>query len=610
MTIRWRVGILFVQLVLLAIGTTIVTGRPIVGETWFFAGLFAVVINPQLLEPWYPKPQDVLANSITALVLVSLSPKHAVGVGWTYFSIFLALMALLSLLTLLAGTKRDEGRGAAIGIRANHLSRVASAAVIYSCVFWLSAVEFEPALGTDLSVLGATWASIVILGRTNWEALWAGVRRRPAPCIPEGTVGPSMLSLSSVTLPRAGTRVELRAGPISSRGLIVTRIQRPTDAWAEVFVDRSSACAALVRRPSIALRRLPDDQHEVLGSVEAGSTDRILQFTTPTQLTIGDVVVVKEGNLDVLHQIVFVEVDRSAVRGGSHLVVRARAVQIGVFNALAGRLERHRWVPRPGSAVLRPSHSDEFQGPKEWIRLGTVVGTDIPVCIDPATMCEGHLTVLGMTRMGKTTLAVRLAQQLAAERCVTVLDQSGEYVGKRNLKPFAERYDGVEGLSVLEPKPGEIPADRALAYLEWIVERAVEEYREGEPRPRVVMVDEAHRFIPEPAGLGFGAPGRESSYAFGTLVMQIRKYGISLILVSQRTAVMAKSALSQCENVIAFRQLDQTGLDYLEVFMGNEVRTLIPTLKQGQAVVFGPALSVEGPVAVQVDEPAPATDST
>src|SRR5438876_10141575 len=156
------------------------------------------------------------------------------------------------------------------------------------------------------------------------------------------------------------------------------------------------------------------------------------------------------------------------------------------------------------------------------------------------------------------------------------------------------------GLTVLEPKIGEVAANRALNFLEDLVEIAVEEYKAGDPFPRVVLIDEAHQFIPEPAGLGFSAPGRESSFKIGALLMQIRKYGISVFLISQRTAVVAKSALSQCENLIAFRSVDQTGLDYLEAVAGADIRYLLPQLRQGEALVFGPAVSADGAVAIDV----------
>jgi DNA helicase HerA-like ATPase len=116
------------------------------------------------------------------------------------------------------------------------------------------------------------------------------------------------------------------------------------------------------------------------------------------------------------------------------------------------------------------------------------------------------------------------------------------------------------------------------------------------------MMEEAHQFVPEPAGLGFGTPGRDSAYQLGVDIMQLRKYGISMILISQRTAVVAKSALSQCETMIAFRSVDQTGLDYLDQIAGGGVRNILPSLKQGEALVLGTAISSDRPVAIKVDQ--------
>lgn len=129
----------------------------------------------------------------------------------------------------------------------------------------------------------------------------------------------------------------------------------------------------------------------------------------------------------------------------------------------------------------------------------------------------------------------------------------------------------------------------------------MQEYTQGRLYRRVLVIDEAHQFIPEPTGLGFQAPGRESAYSFDITMMQIRKYGIAVILVSQRTAVVAKSALSQCENIIAFRNVDKTGLNYLEAIAGSGIRKLLPQLKQGEALVFGPAISADAAVAIEID---------
>ena len=262
------------------------------------------------------------------------------------------------------------------------------------------------------------------------------------------------------------------------------------------------------------------------------------------------------GAAHVLYQLESAMVEEMKVRGGSHLVVTASANQIGQFDPPTHRLVQHRWTPGPGAAVLAnlPPIEQAVPLPPAFHRLGCVVGTDIPVYLDLDIACEGHIVILGMTKMGKTTLAMRLATALAATRGVVILDQTGEYSSKRNVPPHV-LGQWVPGVSVHEPPNGAVGPDFAHAFVEATALAAAGEYQAGAPTPRSIMLEEAHQFIPEPAGLGFQTPGRESAYKLGVAIMQLRKYGVCMTLISQRTAVVAKSALSQCETMIAFRSV-------------------------------------------------------
>lgn len=142
--------------------------------------------------------------------------------------------------------------------------------------------------------------------------------------------------------------------------------------------------------------------------------------------------------------------------------------------------------------------------------------------------------------------------------------------------------------------------DEGLTHLKGLINKGYTEYKTGSPFPRVLVIDEAHQFVPEPALLGFGSLGRESAITFGMYAMQVRKYGITLAMISQRTAVVANTALSQCESVIAFKSVDQTGLDYLEAVLGPQARDVLPSLQPGEALVSGPAFSSDYPVAITV----------
>jgi hypothetical protein len=605
MNIRWRLVILATQLVLLGCGTWLATGRIYSGEIWFIAGLLSVVINPQLLEPFYPRPVDVLANSIIGLVLFFIVKKNIVGPGWKALASGFTISIILSAVALGLGTRKGEGILTHLGRAANVFTRPLTARVIYSAIFWLALLEFDSGMGSRFWILGGAWAVIMLISKINWQNAWAILSGAPTTAQIEGMIGPSRLLISAPTLPPLGSGLSLLKGQRRTEGILIGRVRRESDVWGQVLVPSLEDCEAIRTSSAVKIEAHVQGQSTMLGAVDIGSTENSLCFTPIQNLEMGNVVSVNrpEGGF-VLYQIASAEVGTLSAKKDSHLIVRVEANQLGYFNRDSLRLERHRWVPCPGAPVVKPSVDlgSGIEIPNEYIRLGQVIGTNLPIFLDWRAACEGHLAILGMTKMGKTSLAVRIAQTLATDRRVVVLDQTGEYIGRRRLPRYEDGCDWyVPGLCVIEAPPNQVAADFAFRFLEEVVSTAMEEYTHGNLHPRVLIIDEAHQFIPEPTGLGFNAPGRDSAYKFGITMMQIRKYGIAVVLVSQRTAVVAKSALSQCENLIAFRNVDQTGLDYLEAIAGSGVRKLLPQLKQGEAIVFGPAISTDGAVAIQID---------
>jgi len=606
MNIRWRLSVMGAQLVVLAGITFLITGKPYSNEIWFFAGLLSIVINPQLLEPYYPRPPDVIANSLIFFVLYALAPKTITGIGWNLGALIFVVALILAVIALVMGASRKEDKFSGLARFAKTMSQTASARVIYSTVFFLSVLESNPDLNDDFWRLIVAWVVIMFIGRINWQSAWSLSFRKPVFCKIEGMIGPTNIIISAPDLPHPGSQITFKMDSTEIIGSVINRIYRFDDAWGQIYVEDHKACENLLRERSILIQEHKIINTNFIGCADVGSNERKLRFYATRDLEIGHVVGVKlyDPGVFVQYQLSSAEIQRSDIKRGAHLIVRADASQLGIFRPDTLRFTRHGWVPPPGAAVMTDTIkylSSSVSVPDTWILLGDVIGTEIPIFLDCETACEGHLTILGMTKMGKTTLAVRLANTLASKRKVIILDQTGEYVNKRGMLHRREEEDwNSPGISVIEPKLGSVAPDEALGTLKTIVGIAQEEYKKGTPTPRTLIIDEAHQFLPEPTGLGFNAPGRDSAYKFGILMMQIRKFGISVILISQRTAVVAKSALSQCENIIAFRSVDQTGLDYLEAIAGSEFRSLLPQLKQGEAMVFGPAMSSEAPVAIKV----------
>jgi hypothetical protein len=559
-----------------------------------------VVISSQLLEPFYTRPGDVVANTLFGLVLYLLADKSGSPQGWHALALFLLTALVLGLLALILGAGRREGAGVRIGRSARILSEVASARVIYSTIFWLAVLgEFQPS-DQRFWTLAMTWAALLILSAVNWERALR-IRGAPEEARVEAMLGPSQLAVSGRAIPSPGGAVSLQGKRAAAQGFVITRIPYPDGVWASIHIENADRAEELFREHVVTVSTNEGPLPAFIGSVDKGSSDRELRFTATKPLEVGSTVVADDGNSRILHQIARVALDETRISGGSFLTEQVLAKQIGIFDSKKLTLKRHRWVPTPGASVLTDIEEeiDERRVHADWLLIGHVVGTRIPVYASLDALSEGHVAILGMTKMGKTTLACRLAKSLSASRRVVILDQTGEYRAKRGAPGFpgAAGWD-TPGVAVKEPPRGTIGPDYALEFIMATAQTAASEYETGDPTARTILVDEAHQFIPEPAGLAFNAPGRESAVNLGIQIMQLRKFGISMMLVSQRTAVVAKSALSQCENVIAFKSVDQTGLDYLEQVGGEGIREILSNLQQGEAVVIGPAMSSEAPVAI------------
>jgi hypothetical protein len=604
MNIRWRLSIVAIQLGILIAATFWATGKLYSAESWFAAGLLSVVISSQILEPFYSRPADVIGNVVICIFLYLTTSKQYAEPAWTAFLVFILSALILALLALWLGAGKQQGKLASIGRFAKTISSEATAVRIYSVVFWLSLIEYHHDLGESFWRIGFAWALIVIIGLVDWAKAWGILTGNRHECSIEGMIGPSRIALTASALPLPGNWIILRGNNLDAKGVVVSRIQRIDDAWGQVFIEDQGTCETLLKARNLSIEFTDNHDNNILGISDVGSTQDNLVFFPNRPLEIGNVVAIHVGNTEVLYQIDSAKIQQLDIKGGGNLQVQAQAKQIGYFDPETYRLKQYYWVPNPGTTVttsnLKPE-IDETKITSSSMLIGSILGTEIPVYLDTKLAGEGHLVILGMTKMGKTTLALRLINSLAKERIVTVLDQTGEYQKKRGLPKYTADYDNSQpGIAVFEPLATEIAADRALNYLNYVLNFARKEYETDTIKPRVLLIEEAHQFIPEPSGLGFNAPGRDSAFKFGSLMMQIRKYGICVVLISQRTAVVAKSALSQCENIIAFKSVDKTGLDYLDTVAGQDLSNMLPLLKQGEAVVFGPAFSCDVPVAIKI----------
>ena len=120
--------------------------------------------------------------------------------------------------------------------------------------------------------------------------------------------------------------------------------------------------------------------------------------------------------------------------------------------------------------------------------------------------------------------------------------------------------------------------------------------------PVALFCDEAHLFIPERSG-GDGVDDI-SVGIFERLAKEGRKYGVGLVVISQRPSEVNRTVLSQCNNVVAMRLTNGDDQSVIRRLLPDSLGgfgDLLPVLDVGEALVVGDASLL--PTRVRVGEP-------
>jgi DNA helicase HerA-like ATPase len=126
----------------------------------------------------------------------------------------------------------------------------------------------------------------------------------------------------------------------------------------------------------------------------------------------------------------------------------------------------------------------------------------------------------------------------------------------------------------------------------------------GRQQPLLIVLDEAHRFVPE----------GESSSAHRTLSMiakEGRKYGTGLMLVTQRPSEIDSAVLSQCGSLIALRITNSSDRSKVSAAIPDDLGGLIeqlPSLRTGEGIFLGEVMPIPSRVRVRKAKKKPVGD--
>lgn len=125
----------------------------------------------------------------------------------------------------------------------------------------------------------------------------------------------------------------------------------------------------------------------------------------------------------------------------------------------------------------------------------------------------------------------------------------------------------------------------------------------GRPQPVLLVLEEAHRYLGEKAAAS-------TQDAASRIAREGRKYGVGLMLVSQRPSELPDTALSQCGTLIALRLTNTPDKGRIHAALPDAIdgfAASLPSLRTGEAIVSGEAVAL--PARVLVDRPSPMPQS-
>lgn len=194
---------------------------------------------------------------------------------------------------------------------------------------------------------------------------------------------------------------------------------------------------------------------------------------------------------------------------------------------------------------------------------------------------------------------------------------------ERQLDLFVERFLGLKRQGLIKgrkkfQKFAQIvildmneAADEAVEVASAVMARLIfDRLRKAEPRNRFpvnLVLEEAHRYIAErPSGHAIDA-----TRIFERAAKEGRKYGLFLMVASQRPSELSKTVLSQCSNFVVHRIQNPDDLLHIRQmtpFVSESVMKRLPSLPKQHALIFGNAVNLPTTFRVRDVNPKPKSD--
>lgn len=206
---------------------------------------------------------------------------------------------------------------------------------------------------------------------------------------------------------------------------------------------------------------------------------------------------------------------------------------------------------------------------------------------------------------GKLTRFIqRINNKLSDKRMGFMFSLSNEELKQDWLRQFCEvLMDGRKGIKVIDMS--EVPSD-VLPLVIGLLARivfSIQQWSTAENRhPIALLCDEAHLYVQQATVLD--AVAELGLRSFERIAKEGRKYGVGLVIISQRPSEVNRTVLSQCNNFISLRLTNVDDQNVIKRLLPDNLGNIADNLSLldiAEAIIVGDSTLL--PSRVKIDEP-------
>ncbi|RJO61334.1 DUF87 domain-containing protein [candidate division WS5 bacterium] len=634
MTRRRRLILLGLSLILLVIVGRVVTGdfEFILHQFWFTAGLFLLILLSLIDQPHFSKDANIFVNGTTGWIsLLLVGGQNRDGVWWLFFIWATYLIISSYILMWIRSRELVSERPIVQGVsRVNR--QIGRPEALFSAFFIWGIVQQFTTQSTQFNALLMFWVVFMILNLpavanaiesifSDEEAVLhtkAGLLLHViSPRVAEVALSSELsndLVGKSVNIMTSDNKIAGKAILIDDRTIAGRRIGRLAitsieKAWTSIGQESSKGATIDL------LDEISSTDETPISVVDVGSEIGRLVFNVHPNILLqeGDVLWVQmDSKNKAFYQVISGQVSQISLSEGNYAQnVKVSAGQLGIWDAERCRFEPISWVAPAGQLVRRASSvsTKDHKIPDGHVVVGKVPNSDFPIHINIDDAITHNAAIIGVTGSGKSYLAFHIIESIVARKIkVLILDMSRQhylFMKELNPTPLRKETDVAEWLNseaLIGIHQYAIDDQGFPQVTSKFVEAAFKELSKtklmpgvNEPAKLCIVFEEAHSLIPEWNQVA--QPGDvQHVNRTARIILQGRKYGIGSLIITQRTANVTKTILNQCNTIFALQSFDQTGLEFLKNYMGEEYSHALSTLPARHLVLVGKASSSVRPI--------------